>query len=501
VDKRIAEICYLLPAYRYKDGVIAGFQNNSVHEAFKQRVENLAAEDVAQTAEWKKRAFDLIIYHPSAHPSAIVIKEICGALRTGGTAVFLSRSGFHGGSLKKIISKQSDCRYAAKQTIFGIYGLTPSLDDIRLMVPLKSRACAAASLALYQPSLTKAKVMKHLAYLLGRVGLTSLWASYELIIIQKGDVEEPCGLPALAKELFGQNAVFALFTGTPGYLRKSTIQIMDPTGTILGYCKIGDTPQTKAILQNEANMLSLVRGLSLCNTRTPELLYSGEQVSGDFYLIQSTSKDHLSAAPLIPDDRHLDFLKRLTEQTKSKSFSPESACYRDVFDGLYSIRGCAGEELYQEIKSTLEWASRILTRAKVMLCLAHRDFTPWNTFVNEGRLFVFDWEFARPNWTPLTDAFHFILQKGILVDKAPPDVLWNRLMSGQSKEERFLRQCASLLNASEETILALLAFYLCDMMIMYQFHSGQEGMTSPDGERLLSARIGLLKIIGQRRGY
>jgi len=45
----------------------------------------------------------------------------------------------------------------------------------------------------------------------------------------------------------------------------------------------------------------------------------------------------------------------------------------------------------------------------IPLCLCHGDFTPWNTFVQGGRLYVFDWEYARDDWPVGFDLTHFLL--------------------------------------------------------------------------------------------
>lgn len=47
---------------------------------------------------------------------------------------------------------------------------------------------------------------------------------------------------------------------------------------------------------------------------------------------------------------------------------------------------------------------------------SHGDFTPWNMFVKGNKLALIDWEMADPCAPLLFDAFHFVLQQGVLVD-------------------------------------------------------------------------------------
>jgi len=41
--------------------------------------------------------------------------------------------------------------------------------------------------------------------------------------------------------------------------------------------------------------------------------------------------------------------------------------------------------------------------------LSHGDFTPWNTFFVDGKLYVFDWEYASYDYPRAYDFFHFFL--------------------------------------------------------------------------------------------
>jgi hypothetical protein len=46
--------------------------------------------------------------------------------------------------------------------------------------------------------------------------------------------------------------------------------------------------------------------------------------------------------------------------------------------------------------------------ADLLVGMAHRDFGPWNTRCHrDGRLFVFDWDAAQEEMTPLYDLFNF----------------------------------------------------------------------------------------------
>jgi len=49
------------------------------------------------------------------------------------------------------------------------------------------------------------------------------------------------------------------------------------------------------------------------------------------------------------------------------------------------------------------------------LGLCHRDFAPWNTYLDRGFLYVFDWEYATEQGIPFWDIFHFASHPKIIV--------------------------------------------------------------------------------------
>ena len=50
---------------------------------------------------------------------------------------------------------------------------------------------------------------------------------------------------------------------------------------------------------------------------------------------------------------------------------------------------------------------------KVEFCACHGDFTPWNMFVEKGKLFVFDFEYAALSYPAGLDRYHFFTQTAV----------------------------------------------------------------------------------------
>jgi hypothetical protein len=51
----------------------------------------------------------------------------------------------------------------------------------------------------------------------------------------------------------------------------------------------------------------------------------------------------------------------------------------------------------------------------IPVSVSHGDFTPWNMYCDENRLYVYDWELSSNGIPMLFDLFHFIFQSGVMV--------------------------------------------------------------------------------------
>jgi hypothetical protein len=90
---------------------------------------------------------------------------------------------------------------------------------------------------------------------------------------------------------------------------------------------------------------------------------------------------------------------------------------------------------------------------------AHRDFVPWNIReMSKKRLFVFDWEFSRRHWLPLTDLFHFHVIPEIL--KHHSTFLWKQFSGA------WLR-LAPEFGIRADSVIHLYAAFLSDTTLFY----------------------------------
>ncbi len=262
------------------------------------------------------------------------------------------------------------------------------------LLPLDNRRAAAAGLEMLQPVTRAAQLAKLAARGIARLGPAGWLGRGQLRL---------SGLPDLAGALDGRAAHVACFTGTDGPHRKTALQVMDATGSILGYAKLSRAPHVRPWLRNEAAMLARVAGMGLKTADVPAVLASRDDADLTL-LVTDSHKSPGHAAPRQPGEAHRAFLAELRARSGRDGAGP-------LLDGLErrmgALAGLAGPD----------WTAR-LSRACALLrpvadtipvCLGHGDFTPWNTFLQGGRLYVFDWEYAAENGPVGQDLAHFLL--------------------------------------------------------------------------------------------
>lgn len=263
-----------------------------------------------------------------------------------------------------------------------------------LILPVGDRKQARSGLDLFQPASASARIAKLGAATFCRMGLQRLVLRRRLHL---------AGVDALAAWLHGGASACAIFTGTDGPHRKTTIQLMETGGGILGYAKLTRRDPVRFYLAHEARMLRHVEGLKLASADTPALLaFEPGEGSAPSVLVTDSRKTTGHMSPREPGPAHLRFLAELAQRTA----------------GIGAEGSCGDLAAFaSDPRLPAAWASRFrngVERLKPLasampVALAHGDFTPWNSFVLGERLYVFDWEYAAEDWPLGYDLAHYVL--------------------------------------------------------------------------------------------
>ncbi len=250
------------------------------------------------------------------------------------------------------------------------------------LLPARPRAVSTGSLALVQPVRLAPRAVKGLATMAVRLGLAGL-------LPHKVHVS---GAGEFARLVDASARHGAFLTGTPGPHRKLSVQLMDDAGHIQAYAKVSLVPAVQALLQREAEVLRLLAAMDLRTVWLPYVLRS-EMRGGAAILATDAVRTPTARCLTDLDALHLAFLDELAVRT-----APAWAT-----DGASLLAGWRGriERLRSHLaaawRERLDRALAILSAAPALISprgLAHGDFTPVNSFRQDYRLCVFDWEYA-----------------------------------------------------------------------------------------------------------
>lgn len=269
------------------------------------------------------------------------------------------------------------------------------------LIPLESGRVAASGLALFQPLLASARILKAAASALSLLGLSRLWTRKMVYVV---------GEPNLACHFqLTEPLTYAYFTGTDSPHRKVAVQIMDNRGRLKGFAKLTRNPQVRTLLAHEAATLEYVRTLGLQTAYVPKVLFYGEQGDSTL-LVTDTLKTSRTPSTTQFTPSHLAFVLELAQKTTDQqkdSASKQAAEFRARFNLIRLQVDRAWEKRLDDAIKALE----AHTNLSVPTSLSHGDFTPWNTFLSNDRLYVFDWEYAEHGRPLSNDIIHFILNE------------------------------------------------------------------------------------------
>lgn len=271
-------------------------------------------------------------------------------------------------------------------------------DGKQWSIPMKNMRVA---LGLYEPSGVKGKMLKKLLPLVAKIGVAKfiLHGSYD-------SVEMSEKLRAILVKLFGENWECSVFWGTPCVDQKITIQIYRDK-TILGYCKIGNSERIEKLFKHEKSILDLLEQKHM--PHVPRVLVVEDVSEECWAFVQSTEKIQGVKTEHNYGEKQSCFVEKLWETTKDKLAFEETDYYQSLLF-LEEHLTLLDEEYREIVKDALYYIKDFYKDKIVDWGMCHRDFTPWNTCVVNGELFVFDFEYALMHAPKGMDKWHFFVQ-------------------------------------------------------------------------------------------
>lgn len=327
------------------------------------------------------------------------------------------------------------------------------------------------ALNLYQPSSLKGKWMKRLFPLLKNSRLFRSKLGIEVKSYALCDE-----LEALLQRLFQKdNLEFSLFCGTPSVHQKITIQI-SAGKKILGYCKVSDNEEIKAIFKHEQQVLDELGQKEV--KQIPKCIYRGILSANMDLFVQTTTKTNASKVIHSMTKHHWDFLAQVSIQTKQQLPFGDTD-FSQMLERLSFQLKHLPERDAALVISALTGVKKHFDNNTVSFSGYHADFTPWNMFVEKNELFVFDFEYAQLTYPPYLDYFHFFTQQAIYTNHWNADEIF----------EAYIKQKSQLVNYFPNPDFS----YLCYLLdIMERYINREKGALKKDTQNNMKVWVSLV---------
>ncbi len=328
------------------------------------------------------------------------------------------------------------------------YGVIGGRSNARWwLVPLNNRHVATSGLALFQPILPSARIIKGFASILNSVGLSSLWARNKVYI----------SCPPVFSDLFDVESLsYSFFTGTESPHRKTAIQIMDNTGEIKGFAKLSKQKAVKQLIKYEGDFLEYAHSLHMKSAHIPYNLLNDE-INEAAILVTDTQKTKYSQSPVAFTKHHETFLSELASKNKNGEQLHNSEFLRKITQQAEQFAHRLPYEWNKRLALAIRRIRQVAPQMKGDLITCHGDFTPWNTFMVGGKLYVFDWEYAKLGCCPGYDLIHFHLSLPTTRRQSEADTI---------RQIRKLIQQRQIAKDDAEAAILFLC-YLCDHTLQY----------------------------------
>ncbi len=284
------------------------------------------------------------------------------------------------------------------------------------LLPANSKKPAVKGLSMYVPQKRKTKIAKEIL----RFGISSGVANHLLPKINI-DLEE---VKELLRDVFAERDIhISISLGTPGPHRKPVLQILTDKGKVLGYAKVGWNEETRKLVINEAETLKLLSSHKL-PFNIPELIYLSE-IEDKLICIQGPPPASARTAPGNLTSEYINAVHAMAELGVKWKPLEETDFWKRMVNYVQSIKNTYWQERIVEAMESIkeEWKGE-----KVPLHLAHGDFTPWNAMQVNGKLYLYDWEYAMKEAPAGYDLFHFRFQKLLLIEKHNLTITHQRLL-------------------------------------------------------------------------
>ncbi len=335
------------------------------------------------------------------------------------------------------------------------------------MIPIRD---IRIGMNLYQPGGRNGKLLKNGLPILHRIPQVRKFLHIESVRCElKEDLKK-----LLCRLFHIDDFQFSLFCGAPSATQKIIIQL-SRGNEIIGYCKLTDNTDVKKLFNQETETLLFLHEKGITNIPFP--LYCDEYEPGIRAFVQTTEKTSASVIVHHWTEGHRQFLDRLYETTKTITAFEQTDYYRYI-EYLSSHLHFVPATDTEHIRKSIDFVKGVYSSRQDFSAF-HGDFTPWNMFMEQKKLFVFDWECAERTFPPRMDAIHYILQTALLEKHLDRDASYRYL---QEQIHTHFEDSVGMYRLTIAYLLYIIAYY-------FMLYGKEYDITEPN----YMTRIGILK--------
>lgn len=259
-------------------------------------------------------------------------------------------------------------------------------------------------LSFYNASGKRGKFISTAIKVISKLGLDRLASNGQIKIYAK----EVLKLNQVTKEYWDQ---YSIFMGTPGLQRSVLVALLE-NKKVVKFLKVPTSEASSKLIENEKNALLSQHLQTSAYLKLPKVTCSENSKGIIVENVKEANSERIESFTTIHAAFITENLINHSAQTTLKQTSfwkeTQAAFHQDRFSKnaqLLELR-MLGERIIYGMNED----------APVLTHWAHGDFTPWNMYLNEDKIALYDWEMYREEAPALFDLFHFHYQKGILMD-------------------------------------------------------------------------------------
>ncbi len=216
-----------------------------------------------------------------------------------------------------------------------------------------------------------------------------------------------------------RNTPHSLFMGTEGWGRTALVEVGERRRSSF-FIKIPINEMGLKLLDKERSALNQFQG-KFQTVTTPKICVNHSKKP---FFITSNELSVGMKRSMTFLNIHAKSLVELFERTKNNSKINETKIFAILLKNIECLKNSNDHPQYKRIAAMLTAIYQdISDKDSCVFSLAHGDFTPWNMFVGNKGIYLYDWEMHQLRIPALFDLFHFHYQTAMFSKGKNDDVL------------------------------------------------------------------------------